>query len=340
MRPAVSILMPVREGRFLARAMETLLTQTLRDFEFVIVDDASDARTQSQLADYAKRDGRVRVERREASCGLAAALNFGIARCNATLIARADADDEYHPERLERQVAAFRGRPRLGALSSGWRRIDERGRTLYTHRQHTGPDLVRFFNMFGATLLHPGTMLRAEAVTAVNGYDPAYWTAQDTDLWARMVHHFELDNLAEPLVSWREHGTSITARRGAEGRELSLSVRIRQQRAYLGTSPPTHLVEKSADLLGCIPRLSPSDVMLGERYLAQLLAVAQTRETRQVTDGFRKKTAFALLQQVRWAALAGRPRLAAALAGRAALWQLGRRIESADPILGIGTEAA
>jgi len=338
MSPFVSILMPVRNGRFLAQAVETLLAQSLRDFDFVIVDDGCDARTQDALAQYAKLDARIRIERYEENSGLAAALNFGIGRCSAPLIARADADDEYHPERLARQVAALEARPDLAAISCGWHRIDERGRRLYTQRQAKGPELIRFLSMFGSPLLHPGAVLRAEALTAIGGYDPAYWTAQDTDLWARLLNHFELDNLPEPLVQWRVHNASISASRGEEGRRLSLGVRARQQRAYLRMDPDEHLVAFSTDLLARASLLPVSDLAQAERYLARFLAMARHREKEWIVRAFRRKVASALFQQARWAIRARLPSHAVGAARRAALWQQDGQIEGAEPIFAIRKE--
>jgi len=338
--PRVSILMAVRESRFLAPAMETLLAQTMPNFELVVVDDASDSETQDRLAAYATRDGRVRILRREAADGLPVALNHGLAECRGPLIARADADDVYHPERLARQVATFDARPTLAALSCGWRRIDEAGRTLYTHRPYTGPAALRFLVMFLSPLLHPGAMLRSEAFRAMGGYDAAFWTAQDADLWARMAPRFELDNLPEPLVQWRQHGSSLTSSRGAAGRELSIRVRVRQQDVYLGKPQPVHLVGSATDLLGAAGPLALSDISKAERYLAYYLTVARRREHADVLEAFRTITASSLLRQSRWSLRARRPRVAAQLCRRAARWRLGRGIDMATPILQTGEEIA
>ncbi|MEM7671642.1 MAG: glycosyltransferase family A protein, partial [Pseudomonadota bacterium] len=107
MTPRVSILLPVHNGSFLAEAAETLLQQTERDFELLILDDASDGVTQDLIARYAADDQRIKVLRNDENRGLPATLNRGLREAQAELIARADADDIYHPERLSRQLHVF-----------------------------------------------------------------------------------------------------------------------------------------------------------------------------------------------------------------------------------------
>ena len=107
-----SVVMPVRDGeRFLVEAVESVLAQTLRDFELVAVDDGSTDRTPELLAELARRDPRVRVHT-QAPGGLTAALNAGCALASAPYIARMDADDVALPERLDRlPLLPDHGRP-------------------------------------------------------------------------------------------------------------------------------------------------------------------------------------------------------------------------------------
>ena len=232
--PRVSVLMSVREGAFLRPAVETLRAQTLTDAEFVLVDDASDPDTAALLDAYARDEPRVRLIRRARSHGLATALNEGLAACRAPLVARADADDEYHPERLARQVAEMNARPALGVLSCGWDRIDAKGRVIARVTPVRGSSRLAFRHLFGSQLLHPGVVYRRDLVLAAGGYDPAYWTAQDTELWGRLFERTQIDNLPDRLVRWRRHGASITGSRGRAGQKLSAGLSRRHLSAYTG----------------------------------------------------------------------------------------------------------
>ncbi len=298
--PTVSILMSVHDGRFLAQAVRSLLAQEWPSFELVVVDDGSDGDTRDLLERLDEQDDRMVILRNEARLGLPAALNRGLALCRAPLVARADADDVYRPDRLRRQVAVFDKRPRLAALSCGYRRIDAEGRVLFVRRPVNGPERIRFRAMFENSLLHPGTMFRAEWVRRVGGYDQQFWTAQDSDLWGRLMHIGELDNLAEPLVDWRKHKCSTLGARGCAGKKLSLEVPVRLQATYLDSEPDYKRGPAAVGTWRSHTKQPLATVLTGERQLRRIFAHAKQREIPEVLKDFRSTTAFALRRQARW----------------------------------------
>ena len=153
----LAVLMAVKDGeRHLSSAVESLLNQTFRDFVLVVVDDGSTDATPEILKRFAARDDRVTIVTNERTRRLPASLNRGLAFCNAPLTARADADDEYHPERLERQVAAMRARPDLVALSCGFERIDESGAILSVSRAMTDSHEARHRLCYFKITFHGG----------------------------------------------------------------------------------------------------------------------------------------------------------------------------------------
>src|SRR5512134_3549033 len=105
MIPRVSVVMSVYNGeKYLEEAVESILNQTFRDFEFIVVDDGSSDSTPRLLALYERRDPRVLIYRFDDNRGLSTALNFGIERARGKYIARMDADDISLPNRLQEQV--------------------------------------------------------------------------------------------------------------------------------------------------------------------------------------------------------------------------------------------
>ncbi len=129
--PAVSVLLAVRDGeRHLSEALDSLLAQSMRDFELIVVDDGSTDRTGAILAGTAARDDRLRLLRNDVNAGLPRALNRGLEVARAPLLARADADDVYRSDRLARQFAHMMANPQIGVLSSGYNRIDDIGANL------------------------------------------------------------------------------------------------------------------------------------------------------------------------------------------------------------------
>jgi hypothetical protein len=300
--PAVSVTLAVRDGaRFLPAALESLLGQSFRDFELIAVDDGSRDETPAILEGYAARDKRIVLLRNDKGRGLAASLNRAVAASRAPLLARADGDDLYHSDRLARQIAHLAAHPDIGVLSCGYRRIDADGRLIDIRTPLTGDAIIRFQMLFMNALLHPGAMVRTEMLRRVGGYDEAYWTAQDSDLWARLLQHTRMDNLPEPLVDYRIHTANTTKTRGEAGRNLSLSVPARLLGAYLGRPLSPEGIRAPVDLYGGFVTLTLEEAIAGEVFLQELLRVARGRESGAVLRHFRRRVSAGLIRQGRTA---------------------------------------
>src|SRR5436305_9543595 len=126
-RPQVSVLMPVYNAiRYIGVAVDSVLSQTFSDFEFIIVDDGSTDGSAEILREYAGRDPRIRLISRP-NTGLGFALNEALAVARAPFIARMDADDECLPERFEKQIQYLRNHPECVLLGSRVLWIDSDG---------------------------------------------------------------------------------------------------------------------------------------------------------------------------------------------------------------------
>jgi len=152
----VSVVMPVYNGeKWLAYAIDSILHQSLADFELIAVDDGSTDGSRKLLDDAARRDSRIRTAD-QPHLGVAAALNRGIALARSQVIARMDADDLSHPDRLQKQLAFLDKHPRVAALGSWARVIDERGRGTGEMRPATEPhvlhDILEKKNPFISTI--------------------------------------------------------------------------------------------------------------------------------------------------------------------------------------------
>jgi glycosyltransferase involved in cell wall biosynthesis len=206
--PAVSVVLPVRNGeRFLAEAVESILGQTLRDLELVVVDDGSVDGTAAILAGF--RDERLRILTQPAR-GLAAALNRGVEAARARLVARMDADDVSARERLARQLAYLHDRPRAGFAATWVAVVDEAGREL---RREVLPEAdadLRRRLLLRNPFQHGSVMLRREALAEVGGYAAAYGRNEDYDLWRRIARCYELACVPETLYRYRVHRGAVT----------------------------------------------------------------------------------------------------------------------------------
>jgi glycosyltransferase involved in cell wall biosynthesis len=231
--PAVSVLMGVWNGGPRVReAVLSVLGQTLRDLELIVVDDGSTDATPAILASIA--DPRLRVERR-AHGGLTAALNVALGLARAPLLARLDADDVAMPERLERQRAFLEARPDVGLLGTAARETDASGRELGTIRPPADDASIRLALIRRNPFVHSSVMMRRAAVEQVGGYDPAVPVAQDYDLWMRMSRVTRMANLPEALVVRRLEPGRVTATRDTE--RLRVEARVRWRAVRAGTYP-------------------------------------------------------------------------------------------------------
>ncbi|HUL57747.1 MAG TPA: glycosyltransferase [Anaeromyxobacteraceae bacterium] len=208
--PRVAVLMPVRNAEPTVRAAAaSILRQTDRDLRLVAVDDGSTDGTPAVLARLAARDGRVEVVRGPGE-GIAGALNRGLARCDAEVVARMDADDVAHPSRLARQLEALRADAALAAIGSRVRLFPRRalgaGMIRYAAWLNglVTPDLVARDLLVEAPLVHPAAAIRRDTLEALGGWRDGPFP-EDYDLWLRIAERGgRLSNLPLPLLDWRE----------------------------------------------------------------------------------------------------------------------------------------
>jgi len=290
--------MAVRNGEpYLRESLKSLLTQTLSDFELVIVDDGSTDETPAILRAFSQQDSRIVILRNEQNLRLAASLNRGLRFCRAPLVARADADDVYMPKRLERQVAFMDLQPVVGVLGAACYEMDAEGKNLRISRHPSEDRQIRFELPFLCRLAHPSVMFRKDLVLAVGSYDEKYWTAQDYDLWSRLMPVTAFANLPEPLWYYRTHPKSTMSTRGDDGICLSRSISQRLLSAYLGGELGSEDV-KAATLLYCSwERLPRALVGPAIAVLREYVHRASLRETDVTLREFKKHLATSFIRQ-------------------------------------------
>ena len=229
--PRLSVIMAVRNGaEHLEEAVASILGQSFRDFEFLIVDDGSDDATPEMLAQLAKGDHRIEIIRNDVSLGPYPSANRALEIARAPLIARMDADDISAPERLARQVAFLEARPDHMVVSSSYRAIDGSGRTLYVKRKPADDYCVKWWLRFRMCLEHPATCFRALLPDGSRvKYDESHSVAQDYELFSRLAQVGKMAVLPEVLFSYRVHDKNITATRKAEQKSNVLKIATANQ---------------------------------------------------------------------------------------------------------------
>lgn len=247
--PAVSVVMSVHDGeRYLAAAIDSVLEQTLRDLELVVIDDGSTDSSPQILAAYASRDKRVVVHSQQ-QAGLATSLNRGVAHSRSSLIARLDADDVAAPERLELQVEHLERNPEIGLVGGAVAFVDEDGRR-FGHARYPATD-AEIREAFETTtpFVHSAVTMRRSAFEAAGGYRPALPHAEDLDLWLRLSARSQLANLEETVVSYRIHPRQSTVTELERQALSALGARVAWRARAVGLPDPferTPLVDRQA----------------------------------------------------------------------------------------------
>jgi glycosyltransferase involved in cell wall biosynthesis len=228
--PRVTVLMPVFNGaRFLAEAMDSILNQSFRHFEFLIIDDGSTDNSAEIVRSFT--DSRIRFYSNEKNLGITATLNRGIALASCELIARMDADDVSQPQRLQKQFGYMKRNPECALLSTWARVISEDKKFIRLERYRSN---FYYYNLtFECWMYHPTIMFRRSAVQEVGMYSMPY--SEDYDLFWRVSTRFAIGNLAEPLLDYRISSTSLnTVQKKKEYETANEQNVLRNIRYYMG----------------------------------------------------------------------------------------------------------
>lgn len=204
--PLISVVMAVHDGEaYLADCLDSVVGQTLASFELIVVDDGSRDGTRELIELRMQRDRRVRLVVQSEQQGLSRSLNRGIAEAAAPLIARMDADDLSHPDRLRWQWNTLRQHPDAVAVGTLWLGIDGQGRQV---RPRDRWALLRPTG--GAPFPHGSIAFRKTAFLRSGGYREALDLVQDFDLYLRLARAGRILVIPEALYSYRFHPASLT----------------------------------------------------------------------------------------------------------------------------------
>lgn len=209
--PAVTVLMSCYNGsRWLPEAIESVLAQTLRDFELVLVDDGSKDRTLEIIREYAAKDPRITVLAKP-NTGLADSLNSGLALAKGAWVARVDQDDICEPERLQKQLSYAITHPGLVLLGSGFSEINEAGEVVKKHNYPAGHHaLTSRLERLQGFFPHSSAFYKTSAALKVGGYNRRFTRAEDRGLWLSLSLQGKVSCLPQPLVKIRKHSSQMS----------------------------------------------------------------------------------------------------------------------------------
>ena len=210
--PKVTVIMPVYNGeRYLDEAINSILSQSFTDFEFVIVDDGSDDRSWEIMQSF--NDSRIRLERNEINMGLIAALNKGIKLAKGEYIARMDCDDVSLPDRLKMQVMFLDTNQDIGMVGTDFEMIASDGTAWSPPKLFnvsTEPDFIEWGLYFNCYVCHPSVMVRKTVYSYLGGYRDEFIHAEDYDFFLRAVSYTKIANLPYIMCKLRKHERNVS----------------------------------------------------------------------------------------------------------------------------------
>mgnify|MGYP001100733273 CR=1 FL=1 len=204
--PKVSVLMPAYNGaKYIGAAIESILSQTFADFEFLIINDGSTDSTEHIIKQY--NDPRIRLINNEKNLNLVASLNKGIEAARGEYIARQDQDDISLPGRIERQVRFMDNNPNIGICGTA---IKFFGAKSFVEIFPEDNEAIKAEMFFKCPFAHPTVILRKKFFDKNNlRYEAAYNSAEDYELWTRSSKYMELANLTDVLFHYRIHPSQM-----------------------------------------------------------------------------------------------------------------------------------
>lgn len=277
--PKISVVMSVYNGeKYLREAVESILNQTFRDFELIIIDDGSTDGTAAILDSYT--DPRIVRLHNSQNIGLTRSLNRGLVVARGEFVARQDADDVSLPERLAIQIEYLQQHSHVGLLGTAYHVWDEQGRCTATHRQPLTDTEIRWQMLFHNAFCHTSVMFRRELVNGDESfYNEDLLYGQDYDFWAKLLRRTCAANLQTPLVARRPHDSSTSATHLEEQQHICSTIAAQQINLLI---PQLLLTPSESDTLrhwyfGLPQRLSKQDMVLC-RVLLQILSAFEKQQ--------------------------------------------------------------
>ncbi len=269
--PKLSVIMPVYNAeKYLKEAIESILNQTFKDFEFLIINDASSDFSNEIIKSFT--DQRIKHLSLETNQGLISVLNQGIDLAIGQYIARMDADDISEPNRFEKQVKVLDNDPSIGICGT-WFTLFEGENTNRLIMHPASHDEITQDMLLNCAIGHPTVMGRT-FLFKEHLYNQDFYAAEDYELWSRLIGYTHFFNIQESLLRYRWHGFNISVRKANIQKKNTLAVQTKLWEIkfpHLSETEKSHVMEA---------------MQLSEKSSIQLGILAQT-----VNEKILKKTA-------------------------------------------------
>ena len=205
--PVCSVIMSVFNGSdYLTESIDSILNQSFQDFELIIINDASTDSSETIIRSY--QDERIKLINNETNVGLAASLNIALKKSQGEFIARMDDDDIAMEDRLSEQITFLQQNPEVGIVGSY---AELYGSTSGLRIHALSSDELKIRTLFSCQFCHPTVMFRKALIDGENvKYDESFKTAQDFELWSRIVSLTNFATIPKVLLKYRVHSNQIS----------------------------------------------------------------------------------------------------------------------------------
>lgn len=221
--PNISVIMPVYNGElFVREALNSILSQTFTDFEFIIIDDGSTDNTESIIKSYA--DSRIKFIKNLKNLGIVKSLNLGLDSATGKYIARMDADDISLPQRLEKQFDFMESNPDIDVCGTWYELFESKSGVVKPPEKDRDIKGTLFFNN---CIAHPTVIIRKNRFPEQEVYHNQYINAEDYELWCREIDRLKFANIPEVLLKYRVHEKQTGIAKIKEQDSIADLVRIR-----------------------------------------------------------------------------------------------------------------
>lgn len=254
----------------------SILNQSFRDFEFIVMADDPSDKTSATLEHYKLADARMSIYHQDGH-GLAAALNEGCRLARGKYVARMDADDVSFPNRLEKQVNLLEGNPRVAVVGGAIDVINSEGIHIDRFSYPASNEQIQRALLHSNCIAHPTVVMRKDVHHAIGGYRKMFLHAEDYDLWLRIAEHFELANLVDPVLEYRIHPHQVYFRDPEQQALSTLAAQlVARKRRETGLDPIDEVGRITPEV---VRKLGSSDgeirVQVGRAYLSRAQVMLQ-----------------------------------------------------------------
>ena len=226
--PLISVVMSVYNGeKYLRSSIDSILDQTYKNFEFIIINDGSTDSTKEIILSY--DDPRICLIDNEENMGLTKSLNKGLKIARGEYIARMDADDVSMPGRFESQIDFLNHHQDYAVVGTFLKVINEDSKVVFTIEKPTQHADIREFLNKDNCIGHGSAMIRKTCLQNVGFYDESIEKSQDYELWLRISQNYRLANIPQYLYMWRNHKENISEKHRNEQKHFVEMVKTRAE---------------------------------------------------------------------------------------------------------------